>query len=210
VSRRVRPPGRLVAIEGIDGAGKSTLTRALAAALRRRQFSVGLRHEPTNRLLGRLAQEASARDPWTAAIYFTVDRHLVRRELERDLTRFDVVLADRTYFSTLAYQGSALPPRDRARLERIERDATLPADSVILLDLPASEALRRLGARSRGRTPLEKARTLRRVARAYRALARPRRWIVLDARQPTRTLVVEAIDRLGMARRKRSSSSKRR
>ncbi len=101
--------GVLVAIEGIDGVGKSTLQRALAARLRREGFVVGLWHEPTDARLGHRAQLAGTSDPWTAAMFFTLDRALARPRLERLITRSDVVLADRSFYSTLAYQGSALP-----------------------------------------------------------------------------------------------------
>lgn len=195
---RSRSRGLFVALEGIDGTGKSTLGRALAASLRRRGFSVSLRREPADARLGRLAQEASVKDPWTGAIYFTVDRHLARASIRRELGRRDVVLSDRSYFSTLAYQGSALPPRDRIRLERLQRDAAVPPDRVLFLELSPAEALRRLRSRSRHRAPLERRRTLERVARAYAALSRRAGWTALDARRPIRELVRTAVSALDL------------
>jgi len=204
--RRSRPRGSLIAFEGIDGAGKSTLTRAVAAALRRRGHSVRLRHEPTDRRLGALAQSASVRDPWTGAIYFTIDRYLARPGLEQDLARFDFVITDRSYFSTLAYQGSALPARERARLEAIQVTTTRTPDRVVFLDISPSAAIGRLGRRLSARGPLERQRTLSRVATAYRALARRHRWTVLDARRPRRELVglaLRGLLRRGAPRRSR-------
>jgi dTMP kinase len=188
-----RRRGQLIALEGIDGAGKSTLTRAIASALRRRGLSVALRHEPSDAKLGHLAQTVSRDDPWSGAVYFTVDRHLARPALERALSRHDVVLTDRSFYSTLAYQGSALPPRERRRLEDLERTATREPDRVILLEIPSRAAMRRLGGRGRRRGPLEERATLDRVARAYRALSRDPRWIVLDARVSVRELVRAAL-----------------
>ena len=130
-----RRRGMFLAIEGIDGVGKSTLLRSLASALRRRGLSVAVRREPADRRLGALAQSAAAEDPWTGAVYFTVDRHLAAPALERALREHDVVLQDRSYFSTLAYQGSALPAADRRRLAQLQRSATRSPDRVVLLDL---------------------------------------------------------------------------
>lgn len=205
-----RRRGALVVLEGIDGVGKSTLLYALARALRRRGLSVGIRREPSDRRLGALAQSAAAEDPWTGAVYFTVDRHLAAPGLERDLRRHDVVLQDRSFYSTLAYQGSALPRGDRRRLAELQRSATRTPDRVILLDLPPVEALRRLGGRDSRRGPLERRRTLERVARAYRALARSNRWRVLDARAPPRMLLREALDGLDLRSPPRRARPRRR
>ncbi len=205
-----RRRGLLVALEGIDGAGKSTLSVRLAAALRRRGFSVARRREPSDPRLGSLAQSGSRGDPWSGAVYFTVDRYLARPGLERDLARYAVVLTDRSYYSTLAYQGSALPRRERRRLEELERAATLRPDRVILLDIPLSEAVRRLGDRRHLRGPLERRRILDRVAREYRTLARDGHWIVLDARLPPRELVRLAVPRLGLSPPRRRSRRSRR
>jgi dTMP kinase len=203
--------GRLIALEGIDGAGKSTLARAIASSLRRRGFSVALRHEPSDRKLGSLAQTVSRDDAWSGAVYFTVDRYIARPALERALSKHDVVVTDRSFYSTLAYQGSALAPRERRRLKELERTAAREPDQVILLEIPSGAALRRLGGRRRDPGPLEERVTLERVARAYRTLAQDPRWVVLDARAPVRVLLREVLARLHLPRpRVRAAGPRRR
>jgi dTMP kinase len=215
MTRGPKRRGLLIAVEGIDGSGKSTFARALQRALRRDGWSVGRRREPADPSLGSLAQEASVRDAWTGGVYFTVDRFLARGALARDLARHDVVISDRSFFSTLAYQGSALPSADRRRLEELQRRATIAPDRVVLLDLPPAEAVRRLGIRALRRGPLERLKVLRRVATAYRGLARRREWVVMDARRPTAETVRRVVERLGPAlppprQRRRPASGRRR
>jgi dTMP kinase len=205
---RTRRRGRLVAVEGIDGAGKSTVVRSLARELRRRGRSVTTRREPTDPDLGALAQRAGARDPWTGAVYFTLDRFRARPALERDLARHDLVLSDRSMFSTLAYQGSSLPRGARDRLAVLQRGATVVPDRVVLLELSTAEAKRRRGRRAAARAPLEREAIQRRVAAEYRRLARAGGWIVVDAAQPVARIVDEVANRLvgprpGVVRRRR-------
>ena len=209
MKRSKKTRGLLVALEGIDGAGKTTLARPLAAALRRRGLSVHLRYEPSDARLGAIAQSVSRTDPWTGAVYFTVDRHVARPALERALARFDVVLTDRSFYSTLAYQGSALRPQDRVRIAELERAATREPDRVLLLDLPPHDALARLGRRRTARGPLEEQRVLARVARAYRRLAREGGWTVLDSRAPVAELLPRALEGIGVGRTGRHARRRR-
>lgn len=212
--RRAARGGLLVALEGIDGAGKSTLSRRLAAALRRRGRSVRLRREPVDPALGRLAQDAGAQDAWTGAIYFTVDRHLAGARLRSDLARYDVVLSDRSLYSTLAYQGSRLSRAEQRRLGELQRRATVLPDRVLLLDLPVTLVSRRISRRAEPRGPLERERYLAGVANAYRRLARQGRWTVLDARSSPEELLRAALAALalppgGVSRRKTLSARTR-
>ena len=180
----VRGRALYVALEGIDGAGKSTVQRRVAALLRRGGRRVRTRREPSDPVLGRYAQSAAATSPWTGAVFFTIDRFLARPGLCRDLRECDVVLSDRSFWSTIAYQGSALSPADRRRLLALQRDATVAPDLVIWLDIPVSVALSRLTRRPGSPAPLERARILRRVASAYRSLSRRAHWRRIEARGP--------------------------
>lgn len=186
------PRAPLVAIEGIDGTGKSTLQRALA----RRWRALGLRvlelQEPSRGPTGRRARRASGQDPWTAAMAFTDDRRRGRNRIERALREGTVVVLDRSFYSTLAYQGSALPSARRKELTRLQRQATVVPDRVVLLTLPLRVSEGRLRRRGGGRDPTERREILRRAARAYRQLAENSTWIVLDARLTPR----ELLDRL--------------
>lgn len=208
---RRRRAGVLIAIEGIDGTGKSTLQRELARRWRRSGYRVRLTQEPADVELGRRGQRTGASDPWAGAMYFTLDRILSRPAVERALAGPRVVLSDRSYYSTIAYQGSLLSTRERRRLAEIQRKVTAAPDRVVLLRLDPDEAMRRLGSRGSRRSPLERRRILTRVARAYDRLAREHRWLVVDARGSPAE-VAEAVDRplLRLLRRRLGAGRRRR
>lgn len=188
--------GHLVVVEGIDGSGKSTLARAVRRGLLRKGFSVGTFREPTDPELGGRALAAGHGRPWEAAMWFTLDRFLARPRVERALARFDVVVQDRSFASTLAYQGSAMPPSSRRRLEAWEERVALPPDLVVLIDLPVEEALYRLGRRSMARAPFERSATLQAARAAYLRYARRSGWWVVDGRRPARELAQAIVGHL--------------
>ncbi len=194
----MKPRGLLVALEGIDGSGKSTLARRLAIRLRRRGYSVRLRREPTDPDLGRCAQTAGTTDPWSGAVYFTADRFRARPGLLADLRRYDVVISDRSFYSTLAYQGRHLAAAQRRRLLRWTARVTHRPELVLWIRLSAEQAMGRIAARSTPRAPLETERRLRGVDRAYRRLARRYRFVPLDGTRPPSEMArasVEAVAR---------------
>jgi dTMP kinase len=123
---------------------------------------------------------------------FTEDRRHQRHRLDRALRQGIVVLLDRSFYSTLAYQGSALPPRQRRELEKLQHRATIVPDRVVLLTLPLRLSETRRSRRGGERAPTERLEVLRRASRAYRQLAKQKGWIVLDARR----LPQELVDRL--------------
>ena len=190
------PRGTLVAIEGIDGTGKTTLQHSLARRWRKRGLRVLELQEPSRGSFGQRARRASHRDPWTAAMAFTEDRWRQRSRLERALRQGTVVLLDRSFYSTLAYQGSALPDAQRRVLEQLQWAATVVPDRVVLLDLPLRTSRARMERRGGPRDPTEHRAVLRRAARAYRAFARRPGWVVFDASQRADKVLAQVARRL--------------
>jgi dTMP kinase len=140
-------PGFLIALEGIDGAGKSTQARLLARALAERGYEVLLTREPSDAPLGvklrqYLAGGPRRLPPELELAWFMADRREhVARVLTPALAAGEVVVSDRSYYSSAAYQGArGLDPEAIIALN--ETFAPRP-DVVFLLTLPVAEALRR-------------------------------------------------------------------
>jgi dTMP kinase len=185
-------PGRLIAFEGVEGAGKSTQLELLRQALEGRGLDLVVTREPGGtpageRIRALLLDPAVELHPRAEALLFAAARaelveHVIRPALERGAH----VLCDRYLDSSLAYQGGARG-LGRGPVEQVNRFATsgLLPDLVVLLDLDPADGLRR---RSRDPDRIE-AQDLdfhRRVGDAFRDLAAadPERFCVVDAAAP--------------------------
>lgn len=139
----------LLAIEGIDGAGKTTLSQAMAAELRRCGYRVVTAKEPTQGPFGRQLRESARTGrlpPQRELELLLADREQHVREVIRpELDAGAIVILDRYYLSNAAYQGAeGLDPDAIIRANQ----AIAPApDLVILLDVPPETGLARISAR---------------------------------------------------------------
>lgn len=186
-----------VTLEGPEGAGKSTLARALASRLEASGVEVVVTREPGAGTFGagvrRLLLEGEAMTPWAEVFLFLADRAnhvatLVRPALERGAW----VVCDRHADSTVVYQGYARG-LDIGELRRLNRLATggLVPDKTLLLDLPVEIGLARV--QDANRLDAESIDFHQRVRDGFltEATLEPSRWVVIDADQ-TADAVAEA------------------
>lgn len=139
--------GLLIAFEGIDGTGKSTQVQLLAAALVRRGLPVLTTREPTDGQYGRRIRELyrnrnSVTPQEELALFHEDRREHVRTVIEPALAAGRVVLTDRYYFSTAAYQGAAGHDPGLIIAEN-ERFAPRP-DLVIIFEVPVALGIHRV------------------------------------------------------------------
>ncbi len=202
-------PRGFVTFEGIDGSGKTTVSRLVADRLVSRGVKPFLTGEPTHLWTGDAVRRAYKDDvgPLAESFLFLADRAAHQEEIRRHLAAGELVLCDRYADSTYAYQGARLQgvvDRPIPFLQAMTRPWILEPDLTILLKVPAELGLRRIS----GRPDLirfEEVTFLRKVARNYDALAKSRRYVVLDGRQEPDAVAaqcVSAIERR-LARRRR-------
>ncbi len=184
--------GRLVTIEGLDGAGKTTLAAGLVSALAARGVEAVLLREPGGVALSERIR-ALVKDPALrvggaaeALLYAAARAQLVEERVRPLLDDGSWVLLDRFVDSSLAYQGAARGLGvDRVReLNRFATGGLVP-DRTLLLALDPAAGRARLAGRGEepDRLEAEDATFFARVAAAYADLAReePERIRVLDA-----------------------------
>jgi dTMP kinase len=169
--------GSLIVLEGLDGTGKSTQLPRLAARLRARGREVVETREPFDCAPGRRIRElARSHEPIAAAdelALFMEQRRLhVRERIAPALARGELVLSDRYFLSTVAYQGARGLDPD-ALLRANEAEFPLP-DLVLLLELPPAVGLARVASRGAPAEPaFERADFLAHVRAIFAALDRP-------------------------------------
>ncbi len=183
------PPGFLIALEGVDGSGKSTQAGLLAAALEKDGHPVVLTREPTDGPVGRQLQSylkgpSRHLSPAGELALFMEDRRgHVSQIISPSLARGQIVISDRYYYSSVAYQG-ALGLDPDAILAANQSFAPAPA-LVFILVLPVAEALQRLARKGKGaRQVSESFSYLKQVEAIYAGLRDPRVRRVEASRPP--------------------------
>jgi dTMP kinase len=184
------PPGRLITIEGIDGAGKSTLARSLTETLAARGAPVELIREPggvevSERIRGLLIDPQMPVTPRAEALLYAAARaQLIEQLIEPRLAAGAFLLLDRFVDSSLAYQGAGRG-LGVEQIGLINRFATagLEPDRTLLLDLPAALGRARKLGEEPDRLEREGQDFFETIATAYRELAasEPRRIRTIDA-----------------------------
>jgi len=186
--RRRSGPGFFVALEGGDGAGKSTQARLLAERLREQGREVVLTREPGATELGLRIRELLLHGgdvaPRAEALLYAADRaHHVATVVRPALARGAVVVTDRYVDSSVAYQGAGrhLDGDEVASLSMWGTEDLLP-DVTVLLDLDPARARGRLGS-DLDRLEREPAEFHAAVRERFREIARRsrRRYLVVDA-----------------------------
>lgn len=195
--------GRMISLEGGEGAGKSTVMDRLAGRIDARGLELVQVREPGGTPIGE-AVRAILLDPANTALtaeaelllMFAARAQLVREIIRPALARGAIVLSDRFTDASFAYQGSGRGI-EAGRIAELERWVCgFKPDLTILLDLPVAQGM----ARARGRGPSDRIEHeatdfFERVRAGYRvrAEAEPARWRCVDASVPI-TQVLAAVD----------------
>ncbi len=182
---------RLITLEGLDGAGKSTQLEALAAHIRSHQRRLRVTREPGGSAIGErirallLEDDAVDMDAMTELLLlFAARAEHVASVIRPALVAGCDVLCDRFTDSSYAYQGAGrqLGFRKIATLETMVQRRLRP-HRVLLLDCPVATALARCAT---DRFSSEVPAFFERVRKGYLKLAQehPQRYRVIDATQP--------------------------
>jgi dTMP kinase len=206
--------GKFITLEGIEGAGKSTLAQFASAWLGRHGIAVRLTREPGGTPLAErvrqivLERGAEPVSPLTETLLMFAARALhVQNVIRPALARAEWVVCDRFSDATRAYQGSGRGV-DAALIDALALavHGDLKPDCTLLLDLPVSAGLARARSRpgaSADRFEAETVGFFEKVRAGYLALARrePQRFRIIDAAAPLAEVEQRIAEALGALRK---------
>jgi len=196
--------GKLITIEGIDGAGKSTLAQALLDDLLARGQNAVLLREPggvdlSERIRALVKDPALAVAPRAEALLYAAARaQLVAELLQPLLTQGATILLDRFVDSSLAYQGAGRElGMGEVRAMNMFATGGLTPDRTLLLRIDPALGRARQDERAQepDRLELEDERFFATIAAAYDELAReePARVRAIDASRPAADVLRDAL-----------------
>ena len=164
--------GKFIALEGIDGSGKTDLARSLKANLERRAKKVWITSEPTEWFRSYVSILKDVRDPVSLFLLFTMDRNSHQKEISQKLNEYDYVISDRYLLSSYAYQGYMLEDffktiDDTIRwMKEVSSIITVRPDITFYLSIDEKTAIERIK-KVRQMDELEKLFNLEKVRKIY-------------------------------------------
>jgi dTMP kinase len=195
--KRVIPGGLLVAVEGIDGAGKTTVAATLAQWCGERGLLCALSKEPTGLESGKKLRESAATGRLTLAQeleLFHKDREEhVERAIRPAMDEDAIIILDRYYWSTAAYQG-ARGANVREVIDYNEKHFIIP-DLVLLLDVSVDAGQRRIKVRGDQPNAFEDSGALEKCLKIFRELPSisHARCQLINAAKPWRHVAQECL-----------------
>ncbi len=198
--KNIKHRAAFITVEGLEGCGKSSVVACISRFLRKKGYSLTVFREPGSTKLGEairailLDKTNSKLSPYTELLLYLAARtQLIEEKLLKAFQRYDVVICDRFFDSTIVYQGYALG------LGKVAQEAVklfslgVEPDLTLLLDVPPKVGLSRIKRKDRIESrPLAFHNKLR---KGYRSLARkyPERISVIDARGTLREVCQRAL-----------------
>jgi dTMP kinase len=137
----------LIVFEGIDGSGKTTLSKMLFKLLKKQGFSAAWFCEPSDSEYGKKIKEISrkkSRIPIEEELrYFIEDRKWnIKHNIMPALHQGQIIILDRYYFSTACYQGAR--GMDMQKIIRINREFAPEPDLILIIDVEVKTGLDRI------------------------------------------------------------------
>ncbi len=189
-----------IAVDGIDGAGKTTLVERLASFLREKGCDPVVTKEPTGeshwgRELRRAAKNGRLSKEQEIKLFHQDRLHHIDAVIRPALEQGKKVITDRYVDSTLAYQGDS-PAEGNELYARFLEDGVLVPDVTFILRCPVKIGLDRIAKRGNGdKSTFETIDTLEKARKIFES-RRGKNYVFIDASRTVESTVSQALQAL--------------
>ena len=163
----------------------------------RKKSNVIVTSEPTKGKIGTVIRSSPELLPETEALLFTADRAEHTAEIKKWLDGNNIVLCDRYYASTVAYQSAKLDGRsaDRHWLMRMNLNVIIEPDVTFLFDIDPEKGLERVESRG-SKSKFERLEYLREVRRNYLKIAKKHNFVIIDASRSREDVLADVMEHI--------------
>ena len=174
-----------ITFEGIDGSGKSTISKIVYKKLKSKGLDVVLTYEPTNSWIGKQVKKCieSNADPFVTTFVFIADRIEHSKKIQKWLDAGKIVLCDRYIDSTYAYQAAQLKDKISSPikwLKELSKNHYLTPDRTFVFIINPKDSLTRIKNR-KNLIHFERISFLEKVQKNYQTLSVEKRFMKIDA-----------------------------
>lgn len=199
-------PGLLIAIEGMDGSGKTTQAQRLVEELKKKKVKAIYTKEPTDTPTGKMIRQILSGElkvpPLSLQYLFCADRGVHQVELEKLLAKGYVIVTDRYFWSAVAYGISDLdgkPDYYMAAFSILSMyNQFLSPDYTFYLDVSVDEAHRRIKKSSKHGEIYDKKEKLVKIQKGYEVLVKkyPSEFTRVDGEKSVDELLLDLVKRV--------------
>lgn len=183
-------PGILIAVEGIDGSGKTTQAQNLVKKLKKKGIKAIYTKEPTDEPTGKLIRKILSGEikvpPLSLQYLFCADRGVHQLELEKYLKKGYVVITDRYFWSAVAYGISDLGGSVDYYLAAFSilsmYNQFMEPDFTFFLDVSVKEGFKRISKSSKHSEIYDKKEKIEKIKKAYEILFKKfeKEFVIVD------------------------------
>ncbi len=207
--RRNPYPGKLIAIEGIDGAGKTTQAKELVKRLNIAGYNASYSKEPTDDVIGSFIREKILSgnmkiSPLALQYLFNADRVMHMEKIEKLLEKDMIIVMDRYFWSSVAYGMSDLQkPQDwyytAFSILSFYHQFVIP-DITFFLDIKSDGALQRIKQSKKHGEIYDNGESLKKIEKNYELLMQefPHEFTKIDATDTKEIVVQKLFERTQM------------
>lgn len=197
--------GKLIALEGNEGSGKTTQAKDLVVELKKQKIKAVYTKEPTNSPIGQMIQQVLFGElkvpPISLQYLFCADRAIHQEEVEKYLEKGYVVVTDRYFWSAIAY-GMAKMNKSADYYSVAYSilsfyDQFISPDITFFLDVDVDVAFKRISKSEKHNSIFDKRNTMSEVGDTYAKLIKkfPEEFAVIDANKAQSEVLAELLEK---------------